>query len=60
MITTTPHGRVTVKMVDKKGQAELLGVKRGWRVKSINGTEVTALKPSQKLLEESVAKLLEA
>mmetsp|Transcript_51796 Transcript_51796/g.148511 ORF Transcript_51796/g.148511 Transcript_51796/m.148511 type:complete len:217 (+) Transcript_51796:93-743(+) len=54
------QARVAVKNVDKKGQAEAVGVKCGWRVKSINGTEVTGLKPAQKLLEESVAKLTKA
>lgn len=54
------QAQVAVKKVDKKGQAETLGVKRGWSVKSINGTDVTSLKPSQKLLEGSVAKLPKA
>mmetsp|Transcript_62653 Transcript_62653/g.164337 ORF Transcript_62653/g.164337 Transcript_62653/m.164337 type:complete len:252 (-) Transcript_62653:337-1092(-) len=54
------QAQVAVNKVDKKGQAETLGVKRGWRVKSINGREVTSLKPSQKLLEESIAKLPKA
>mmetsp|Transcript_66075 Transcript_66075/g.214939 ORF Transcript_66075/g.214939 Transcript_66075/m.214939 type:complete len:205 (-) Transcript_66075:376-990(-) len=49
-----------VKKIDTKGQAETLGVKLGWRVKSISGTEVSGLKPAHKLLEESVAKLSEA
>jgi len=52
--------KVAVKKVAKRGQAETLGVKSGWQLKSINGTEVTGLKPSQKLLEESLAKLPEA
>mmetsp|Transcript_66076 Transcript_66076/g.214942 ORF Transcript_66076/g.214942 Transcript_66076/m.214942 type:complete len:194 (-) Transcript_66076:376-957(-) len=54
------QAQVAVKKIDTKGQAETLGVKLGWRVKSISGTEVSGLKPAHKLLEESVAKLSEA
>jgi len=58
----SPGGQahIAVKKVDKKGQAETMGVQLRWRVKSINGTEVTGLKSAQKLLEESIAKLPEA
>mmetsp|Transcript_40370 Transcript_40370/g.104480 ORF Transcript_40370/g.104480 Transcript_40370/m.104480 type:complete len:156 (-) Transcript_40370:147-614(-) len=54
------QARVAVKKVDKKGQAETLGVLKSWKVVSINGTPVTGLDQAQKLLADCAAKLPQA
>eukprot|EP00932_Pfiesteria_piscicida_P007336 SRR837773.17392.p2 GENE.SRR837773.17392~~SRR837773.17392.p2 ORF type:complete len:163 (-),score=63.70 SRR837773.17392:21-440(-) len=51
---------VAVKKVEKESEAESLGVKRGWLVKAINGTEVTGLEHACKVLAEQAEKLPEA
>jgi len=49
-----------VGKVDKNGQADKLGVKKGWAVKAINGTEVTGLEEARRLLQEGADKISEA
>merc|ERR1719162_2916924 len=51
------EARVVVGKVDKNKQADKLGMKRGWVIKSVNGTEVTGLEEARKLLEEGRATL---
>jgi len=53
----TGVARVAVKKVEEGGQAKMLGVKRSWVVKSINGVEVTGLEHARKLLAEHAEKL---
>lgn len=57
---SAPKACVVVSRVEKNRQADKLGVKKGWSVKAINGTEVTGLEQARKLLEEGKAKLGEA
>jgi len=54
------QAKVVAKKVTKGSQAEALGVKRGWRVKSANGLNVTGLQQGKKLLEDLALKLPEA
>jgi len=49
--------KVVVGKVDKSKQADKLGVKRGWVIKSVNGTEVTGLEEVRKLLADGRATL---
>jgi len=57
---SAPKASVVVSKVDKNCQADKLGVKKGWAVKAINGTEVTGLEEARRLLEEGAAKISEA
>mmetsp|Transcript_40369 Transcript_40369/g.104475 ORF Transcript_40369/g.104475 Transcript_40369/m.104475 type:complete len:163 (-) Transcript_40369:147-635(-) len=57
---TSGKPKVAVKAVDKKGQAETLGVLKSWKVVSINGTPVTGLDQAQKLLADCAAKIPQA
>jgi len=54
------QARVVVKKLESGGQAQALGVRRSWKVASINGVEVTGLEQARRLLAENVAKLPEA
>jgi len=54
------QGKVIVKTMERAGQAEVLGVKRSCRLKSINGVEVTGLRQARQLLAEHVTMLPEA
>ena len=47
--------KVVVKKLEKGGQAERLGVKRGWVVKSVSGMEVTGLQQGKQLLARVAA-----
>jgi len=58
--TSVPKPKVVVSKVDKDQQADKLGVKRGWGIKAIDGTNVAGLEEATKLLEDSRAKLAEA
>jgi len=57
---SAPKASVVVSKVEKNQQADKLGVKKGWAVKAINGTEVTGLEEARKLLEEGAGKISEA
>ncbi len=46
---------VVVKKLEKGSQAERLGVKRGWVVKSVSGMEVTGLQQGKQLLARIAA-----
>jgi len=48
---SAPKASVVVGKVDKKQQADTLGVRKGWAIKSVNGTEVTGLEEAKRLLE---------
>jgi len=50
---------VVVSKVDKNSLADKLGVKKGWAVKAINGTEVTGLEEARRLLKVAVDKIPE-
>merc|ERR1719162_1643036 len=58
--TSAPKACVVVSRVEKNCQADKLGVKKGWGIKAVNGTEVTNLEQVKKLLEEGRAKIAEA
>jgi len=47
---SAPKQQVVVRDVNKNSQAEKLGVKRGWVVKAVDGTDVTALDHANQLL----------
>merc|ERR1719437_399641 len=49
---SAPKQQVLVRAVDKKQQAEELGVKRGWVVKAVNGTDITGLAEADRMLKE--------
>jgi len=54
------QARVVAKQVTRGGQAEALGVKRGWRAKSVNGVDFTGLEQAKKLLADLALKFPEA
>jgi len=58
--TSAPKACVVVSKVEKNRQADKLGVKKGWGIKAVNGTEVTSLEQARKLLEEGRARIAEA
>jgi len=58
--TSAPKACVVVSKVEKNRQADKLGVKKGWGIKAVNGTEVTNLEQARQLLEEGRAKIAEA
>jgi len=49
--------KVVVKKLQKGGQADVLGVKLGWKIKSVNGVDVTGLQQAKKMLDEQSVKL---
>merc|ERR1712032_276181 len=56
---SAPKASVIVKEVIKCQRADKLGVKKGWAVKSVNGTEVVGFCEAKKLLEDARLKLPE-
>jgi len=56
---SAPKASVIVSKVAKGQQADALGVKKSWAIKSVNGTDVTGLEEAKKLLEEGRLRLPE-
>jgi len=57
---SAPKAGVVVDRVEKNKQADKLGVKKGWAIKTINGTEVAGLEEARKALEDGKANIAEA
>jgi len=51
------QAKVVATKVTRGGLSEVLGVRRGWRVKSVNGVDVTGLAQAKKLLADHALKL---